>query len=193
MAGVDRATALFSYDESSRAIVLAAKNHGRRDLLTDFGRQIAAVVAADPVAGAIDVVTWMPPSAHQRRRRGYDQGRVLARSVGRSLGLRHRSLLARSVADAQFGKGRVERRVGPVLRLRRSPPRRVLLVDDVITTGASMEAAARCLRSGGVEFVVVAAISLSRHTAFRPPTSYCGRTNTSRGNPGEQREVPRWR
>ena len=81
------------YDDVSRRLVIDLKARGG-------GASVAWM--ADAVAGAVrwaslhaDVVTWVPASAEGRRRRGFDQGRLLARAVGRSLGVPAVALLRR--------------------------------------------------------------------------------------------------
>lgn len=177
--GLSRFTALFAYEPPVARLVLAAKNGGRHDLLAVLGHALAheltaardlvspAVTGGDPghqideAEGEV-VVTWVPASRRQARRRGYDQGAELARALARPLGLRARPLLRRAGGEAQAGRNRADRLAGPSLRVRgrRAPPR-VLLVDDVATTGASLARAAGALRAAGtrsVHAVVVAAV-----------------------------------
>jgi predicted amidophosphoribosyltransferase len=146
---------LFQYDDLGRSIVLAAKNSGRRDLWRPLGRALAAEVV-EPV----DLVTWVPASRTHRQERGYDQGRLLARSVARRLGVPHRRLLRRADRRSQTGQSRDQRLVGPSLTVTgRPPPGRVLLVDDVRTTGASLRAGVVALRSAGFTAVTVMTVA----------------------------------
>ncbi len=164
--GVDVALAVHPYDQRVRRFVLAAKNGGRRDVLRRLGGQLAAALVAEssPIPpGWLDrqpTVVWVPASRDRRRRRGYDQGRLLARAVGHGLGLPVTPLLSRSGVEAQEGRSRAERLSGPQVRCRVSrAPADVLLVDDVITTGASLAAAATTLRRAGTSFIVGATVA----------------------------------
>ena len=147
-----------SYEGVGRELVARLKYRNRRSSLPWLGRQMAGL-AGD---GA-DVVTWVPTTTHRRRDRGFDHARLLARSVARSLGLPCRCLLRRLPGPPQTGRSRRQRLAGPAVVLRAGVrvPARVLLVDDVATTGATLGAAARRLRDGGAEEVraVVAARS----------------------------------
>ncbi|MEL7156900.1 MAG: phosphoribosyltransferase family protein [Actinomycetota bacterium] len=151
--GVERLVALWAYEPPSRRVVLALKNRARTDLADVLARALARHVVARP-----DVVAWVPASGGGRRRRGYDQGAVLARALARHLGVPGRRLLVR--ADRHGGRRRTRQRrlEGPALVAgpgrRRGPAApdpeaRVLLVDDVVTTGGSLAAAVQALRAAG--------------------------------------------
>jgi competence protein ComFC len=107
------------------------------------------------------VITWVPLGRKRRRERGYDQAEALARVVADLSGLPVRQLLARSVET-----GPQARRSGPARRLAlhgafravREPPARVILVDDVLTSGATAaECAAVLRRAGALEVGVLTA------------------------------------
>lgn len=160
VAELDQCRALYEYDSVSRSLVLSGKNFGRRDLLREAARSMAAEV--DRAFGVdFDAVSFVPATASHRRERGFDQGRVLARAVARSLDLPSRPLLRRRGAS-QKGRDREERFAGPEIRTRVARvPATILLIDDVITTGASLQAASRALRSAGAEHVSAITIAAS--------------------------------
>lgn len=167
--GIDRAVAVYRYDQVIRRFVLAAKNGGREDLLRLFGAQLADLFT-DDVARCADgwlssrrpTLVWVPSSRDRRRRRGYDQGRLLARAAGRALGLPVQPLLTRPGGEAQEGRDRADRLSGPTLRCRvRRAPSEVIVIDDVITTGASLAAAAAALRRSGTSAVFAVAVASS--------------------------------
>lgn len=106
-----------------------------------------------------DVVTAVPSTPRVRAERLFDPAAELARAVGRGLGLPYRRLLhkVRETAD-QTTLGRADRRANLRDAFRAaaaSPPERVLLVDDILTTGATADACARALRQIGVAQVDV--------------------------------------
>ena len=144
--------ALWAYAGAGRDLVAGLKYGNGRRAAGPVGRAMARAVSA---AGADDVavVTWAPTTVERRRRRGYDQSRLLAGSMARALGLPLRGLLVREGRVAQTGRGRAERLDGVAFRTVRPSPVSVLLVDDVRTTGATLGAAAAALRSVGAHRV----------------------------------------
>ena len=132
------------------------------------GAQAAAqtIVAALPTISANGLVVIPVPTASSRvRRRGYDQAALLAKAFARKHDLEYLPCLRRTGQSHQVGASRSERllqlaqafRVVHASRLR---GKRVLLVDDVITTGATFEAAARVLHAAGA--VQVSALAFAR-------------------------------
>jgi ComF family protein len=148
-----------AYSGRVRDVLLGLKYRNRRLVVAHVAGVLARRLGA--VADGVDVVTWAPTSAARRRRRGFDQAELVARAVAAHLGLPCRRLLERDgSAAAQTGKRRRDRLAGPRFRVHpRAAGRRVLVVDDVVTTGATLEGAARSLRHSGATDVVLAAVA----------------------------------
>ena len=132
------------------------------------GRALAAAMTTC-APGPADVVTWVPLTRRRKAERGFDQAKILAVRVGGELGVPVRGLLRRAVSTGpQALRDAAERRAAMrgsfVVRDRASVPARVLLVDDVLTTGATAAACAEALLRAGASRVtlLVAARALLR-------------------------------
>lgn len=153
--GVDACHALLAYDGDARAVVAGLKYRGARSALGWVVDSLAALVSVPPPAA----VCWVPVLPAHRVERGVDAGELVARALGRRLGRPTLALLRRRPGPPQAGRSAADRRAGPSLAVRRPPPTSVLVVDDVITTGASLAAAAHVLRVAGAVRVVGAAVA----------------------------------
>lgn len=159
----DRARAALAYSDAARTMVLQLKRAGRRDGLGVYARWMAQ--AAAPLIADSNVI--MPVPLHWRRlaTRTFNQSAWLAQALAKATGLPWcPDALVRRKPGGQAGLSATERekRVRGAFRVRRPAlvkGRSVLLVDDVITTGATVEVCARALRRGGAERVHVVALA----------------------------------
>jgi len=160
------ARAPFLYHGPVRAALFRLKWGGWRSVADALGRSMGAV--GDLQA---DLVSWVPLSSARRAARGYDQARALARAVSRATGLPLAPLVARVVDTApQTARGGPERRRamrGAFRALGRAPPARVLLVDDVLTTGATAAECARVMLDAGARHVGL--LTAARATSWPLP------------------------
>lgn len=166
--GLASCSALLAYDGAGRELVARLKYRNARGALPWLAAGMAALTSGRPA----DVVTWVPTTVERRRRRGFDQARLLARAVARQRRLPCRRLLRRRPGPPQTGLSRAERLEGPLLEPVGRSPGRVLLVDDVVTTGATLAAAARALgQAGASEVHAVAAACRGQPVLASPPSS----------------------
>ncbi len=107
-----------------------------------------------------DVITWAPTSDKRRRERGVDQSELIARHLGAIMQYPVRPLLRKLTAHTQTGASRSDR-LSQVRFVARVPTqyRSVILVDDVITTGATMHAAVVALRAEAVTNILSLAVA----------------------------------
>lgn len=179
--GVDDWVALLAYEGTGRDLVARLKYRNARSALAWLADGVARLV--DPTG--IDVVTWAPTTPARRRARGFDQAELLARAVARRLGRPCRGLVRRQPGPAQTGRGAAERRHVAVRCVGRPPPR-VLVVDDVATTGATVASVAAALRgSGTVEVRVATAARTPARTGRLPSAGHAVDPGGSRGHQGQ--------
>jgi len=143
----------------ARAVVMH-KDAGERRLGEFLGGLLAHRVAEQWVGWA-DAVCWIPPTREAVRRRGFDHGRPLAEQVAIGLETELTPLLSRARARDQRRLGRSERlaSAGGTFAVRGRAPARVVVVDDVLTTGATLDAAADSLLANGADAVRVAVVA----------------------------------
>jgi predicted amidophosphoribosyltransferase len=148
--GLDACGSLLAYDGAARTLVTRLKYRNDRATLAWLAGGMAAL--AEPPADL--VVTWAPTSRRRRRQRGFDQAELLAGALARRWGAPCRRLLDRSPGPPQTGLSLADRRRGPCfVATPDMVPSRVLVVDDVVTTGSTLTAASWALRAAGASWV----------------------------------------
>jgi competence protein ComFC len=152
---IDAARAPFLYDGPIRRAIHGMKFSGWHAL----GSHLAGAMVETGHHLRTEAVTWVPLSRRRLRRRGFDQAEVLARRVADRLDLPVRPMLERvrdTRAQARLSGPERRRALAGAFRSRGPGlPRRVLLVDDVLTTGATAAACARVLKEAGTRHVAV--------------------------------------
>ncbi len=144
--------ALGHYSGVLRQLIRAAKNFRARAVLTVLRRDIRQLV---PIGLDVPLVS-VPPSRPGMRRRGYGIAPTLARMLGRH----HPGVLRLVDSGTQRGRSMQERFKGRRFEILGTTPPRAVLVDDVITTGATVRAAVGALREAGCEVVAVIALAV---------------------------------
>ncbi|MFZ5671057.1 MAG: ComF family protein [Pseudomonadota bacterium] len=165
----DRARAACLYDETSRDLILKLKHADRTDLALTLARWLSR--AARPLLAEAELIVPVPLHRARLLARRYNQAAEMARPLGRLAGI---PVLPDAVVrvrrtESQGGKSAGGRRRNvagafevPAARRRRVEGRRVLLVDDVLTTGATAHACARALKAAGAAAVDLAVVARVR-------------------------------
>ncbi|HKG03069.1 MAG TPA: double zinc ribbon domain-containing protein [Conexibacter sp.] len=161
-AAFDRAWAPLAHEGPARALVAALKFHGALPVAQLMAAQIAASAPRELLAEAVLVPVPLHPA--RRRARGFDQAALIAAALAERSSLPVVACLRRGGRPTrQLGADRATRRAAAerqLLRTRGLVPEHVLLVDDVHTTGATLDACARVLHAAGARHV--AAVTYAR-------------------------------
>src|SRR6266702_1180189 len=167
-----RARAAVRYDDVARTLVHALKYQDRTDLAPAMGRWMAR--AGDELLAGADMLVPVPLHWRRAWRRRYNQSGALARIIERQSGVRVRGEVLRRVraTEQQIGLSRAQRATNvqgafkvAADRMADIQGRRVILVDEVLTTGATLDACARALlraKAAQVDVLVFARVVESR-------------------------------
>lgn len=146
------------HEGHTRDLVLGLKYGRKRSNARALAEIIVGAVAWNGFA--CDVVTWAPTTMSHQQERGMDHAELIARHVGVLLALPTRRLLRRINRVSQTGLDRDERLVSPDFVARPlGRQRHVLIIDDVVTTGATFRAATKALVGTGALSIVCVAPS----------------------------------
>lgn len=167
---IKHAAAALNYwpDSPIKEVLHQLKYGGKKELGIWLGRVMAPMIRDCPLIDTIDVLTYVPIHEAKQRRRGYNQSRIIAEGITQILPIPivDQAITKHKISDSQTRKSRVGRldNVATVFELTDNTyiaGKSVLLIDDVITTGATIEAAARQLINGGCKdiYVITAAVA----------------------------------
>lgn len=165
---LDSFVAVWYYERHVRSSLLRYKFYGARSYASGYGKLLAMRILREYPEG-FDVLTWIPVSRTRKFRRGFDQVELLAGTVGRELGMQPVRVLKKLRNNRQQSgiRDAAKRRANVLGVYRVTAPeairgKRVLLLDDILTTGATASEAARVLLTAGAEEVHCAAVAASR-------------------------------
>lgn len=158
---------LWYYSGTVRKSLMDFKFYHKRTHANIYGRLLAMRLTREGMTD-FDVMTYVPISLLRNMRRGYDQVALLAKATARELGITHQRILVKhrhtpaqsSIADAAMrranvlGAYHIKKNVDIV-------GKKILLLDDIITTGATVSECARVLLTAGAKEVICAAVAAS--------------------------------
>ena len=161
-------TALWYYEGNVRASLLRYKFHRRVSYAKAYSQLLAVKLLQEQID--FDLLTWVPTGKRRKRQRGYDQVALLAKAVADELGCEPVCTLTKIRNNPpQSGLGTAAQRRANVLGAYRLcngqniTGKRILLLDDVITTGATAGECARVLLTAGAKSVTLICVAAANH------------------------------
>ena len=165
---LDSFAAVWYYEKNIRRSLLRFKFYGKRSYAKSYGRLLAMELLNEHPDG-FDILTWVPISPLRKLRRGYDQVELIAKAVGTELGVEPVPLLIKNRSNPPqariTGEARRRANVLGVYALREDAAvhgKKIVLLDDILTTGATMGEAARVLLTAGAKEIHGAAVAAVR-------------------------------
>lgn len=161
-------TAVWYYKDMVRGSLLRYKFAGRRSYACAYGRSLGMKLQKQ--GPEFDILTFVPTATLRKLCRGYDQSELLANAVGNELGVTPEKTLKKCRNNPpQSGIKDIAQRRANVLGVYQAvnpeqlQNKRILLLDDIITTGATASECARVLLTAGAKEVYCAAVAVSNH------------------------------
>ena len=167
----ERAAALFFYEthNSPSKLIYDLKYHGKEELGEWLGRVTAEEFAANGFFEGIDMIVPVPITWRRKWHRGYNQSLAIARGVEELTGL---PVSAKALERTHFNRSQTQlsvsermENVAGAFRLWRKDGivgRHILLVDDIVTTGATASECGKLLEKGGAEKISVLSIGCTK-------------------------------
>ena len=159
--------ALCNYNETAKTSMVKIKYHNKREYLDFYGAAIVARYDKKIRNMHVDAIIPVPVPPSRRRKRGFNQAEILAEIIGERLGIPVRTdLLTRTkktLPQKELSPAERLKNLSGAFRAEELPPdiKRVLLVDDIYTTGSTLEACARILKKAGAEYTFFVVICMT--------------------------------
>ena len=166
-------TGIWYYKDDVRASLLRYKFGGRRSYASAFGRMLAMKLHRMQWDD-MDLITWVPISRRRRFRRGFDQSELIARIVAQELDIplvAATKKIRHTKPQSTMGDA-AHRRANILGAYRVTDPmilkgKRILLIDDIVTTGATASECSRVLLTAGAKEVKLATVAVAAHEKSR--------------------------
>ena len=159
--------ALLNYNDVAKNSMIQIKYHNKREYLDFYGAALAVRFEREIRKMMVDAIIPVPVHPSRRRKRGFNQAEVLANIVGERLGIPVKpELLKRTkktLPQKELTVGERLKNLSGAFRAEAVPEdiRRILLVDDIYTTGSTLEACSRVLKKAGAEYVYFVVICMA--------------------------------
>lgn len=166
---IDSWAAVWYYEDNARRSLLRYKFRGARHYAQGYGRLLGMKLLEEHPEG-FDLLTWVPISSIRKFFRGYDQVELIALAVGQELGMEPVTLLRKTRHNRPQSRivGEAKRRANVLGAYRAKnvdilKEKRILMLDDIITTGATAGECARVVLTAGAKEIHCGAMAVARH------------------------------
>ncbi len=166
---VDGVICLLQYNEMVRKCIANYKFNNRPAFYRTFAKMLSEKVKTVTKSVNFDIIISIPLHRHKERKRGYNQSYLISRHLGKDLGIpegsRYLSRTVNNDSQSHLGKQQRYTNIKGVFTLTRPQEfigKRILLVDDIYTTGSTLNECARILKAAGALSVTGAVISSGR-------------------------------
>lgn len=156
---------MWYYKDMARRSILRYKFHNHRSYALAYGRLLAMKLQRENMDD-FDILTWVPVARLRRLKRGFDQVEVIAHAVAKELGVTAVRTLkkTRNTPPQSRLKDAARRRANVLGAYKVSEPelvrgKRLILLDDIVTTGATASECARTLLTAGAKEVSLATVA----------------------------------
>lgn len=156
------------YEDKVRDSILRFKFKEATAYVSVYGKLIADCISEN-LDGRYDLISWVPLSAARLKKRGYDQAMLLAMAAALELdGVAVETLVKHTDVPAQSTLGSEEKRKANISGAYRAADaelvsgKRILLIDDIVTTGSTLSECARILLDAGASEILCAALATAR-------------------------------
>ena len=151
----------FEYNSVIRKMILNFKYRNQRSSLRFIGDALVKRIRVEQerTLKSIDLVTWAPTTSRRIVERGYDHAELIAKYVAKQLSVPSRKVLFRVSNRPQTGKSRDARLIGPTFLAQKLDSEHLILIDDVVTTGATLNSASHALYQAGAGLVTCVAVA----------------------------------
>lgn len=157
----DRAFCLYVYDFPADEMIWHMKYRAKPHIAKSLGRRLGESLR-NSLKEKFDIITFIPSSAERISERGYNQAELLAEEVGKILGIPVVDSMSASDSAHQVGldaAGRAENAVSRFSTKTDVAGKRIIIIDDVMTTGSTMAEAAGVLKDAGCEYILAATVA----------------------------------
>lgn len=157
----------FTYQDTFREALIHYKFHGKKFYAKSFSSALSQTIAEVYKDMSFEVITSVPLSAKRKKERGFDQAEFIAAETAKKIGKSYERLLLKNVDNAPQHNLPVEDKEQNVLGVYSVPDpekvknRKILLIDDITTTGHTMSECCKMLKHSGADRILCAAVAIA--------------------------------